>query len=81
MSAIRPVTVGNHTVTPYLAVRGAAKAPEFHANAFGAKELVRMPGPGDAVMHAERRIGDSNVMHGDEAPLLRRRVGRTRWGC
>lgn len=70
MSAVKPVPDGYHTVTPYLAVRGAAKALEFYAKAFGAEELFRMPGPGDQVMHAEMRIGDSNVMLGDESPQM-----------
>lgn len=70
MSTVKPVPDGYHTVTPYIAVRGAAKALEFYANAFGAKELFRMPGPGGAVMHAEMRIGDSHIMLGDEAPQM-----------
>jgi PhnB protein len=70
MSAVKPVPDGYRTVTPYLAVRGAAKALEFYAKAFGATELFRMPGPGDSVMHAEIRIGDSIVMLGDESPEM-----------
>lgn len=70
MSPVKPVPDGYHTVTPYLSVRGASKALAFYAKAFGAKELFRMPGPGDSVMHAEMRIGDSNIMLGDEAPEM-----------
>ncbi|MCI0570416.1 MAG: VOC family protein [Myxococcaceae bacterium] len=65
---VKPVPEGYHTVTPYLVVRGAAKAIEFYKQAFGAEETVRMPGPDGTVMHAELRIGDSVVMLGDEAP-------------
>jgi len=57
-------------VTPYLSVRNAAKALDFYAQAFGATELFRLPGPGGAVMHAEMKIGDSIVMIGDEAPQM-----------
>jgi PhnB protein len=53
-------------VTPYLAVRGAAQAIEFYKKAFGAKEIMRMPGPDGKLGHAEIRIGDSRVMLSDE---------------
>lgn len=59
-----------HTLTPYLTLRGAARAIEFYQRAFGAEELYRMSGPGGSVMHAELRIGDSVVMLGDEAPEM-----------
>jgi uncharacterized glyoxalase superfamily protein PhnB len=55
-------------VTPYLTVRGATAAIEFYRRAFGARLLVRMPGPGDTLMHAEIRIGDSVVYLSDEYP-------------
>ena len=59
---------GYHTATPYLIVKGAAGAIEFYKTAFGATEVMRMPGPGGAVMHAEIKIGDSIIMLGDEMP-------------
>ncbi len=62
----KPVPEGYRTVTPYLYIRGAAKALDFYKRAFGAVEKVRMPGPGDSIMHAEIQIGDSMVMLGDE---------------
>jgi PhnB protein len=68
MSAVSYIPDGYHTVTPHLAVRNAAKALEFYGNAFGAEELFRMPGPGGVIMHAELRIGDSNIMLGEEDP-------------
>jgi len=61
---------GYHTATPYLVVRGAAKALEFYRKAFGAQELFRMPGPGDCIMHAEMKIGDSIIMLADEQPQM-----------
>jgi uncharacterized glyoxalase superfamily protein PhnB len=65
------VPEGYHTVTPYIRVRGAAKAIEFYKAAFGAEELTRMPAPdGKTVMHAEIRIGDSIIMLGDESPQM-----------
>jgi PhnB protein len=66
--AVQPVPEGYHTVTPYLAVDNAAEAIDFYRRAFGAKERVRMSGPGDTVMHAELEIGDSLVMLSDPFP-------------
>jgi PhnB protein len=61
---------GYHTVTPYLYVKGAAKAIEFYKKAFGAKELMRMPGPEGKLGHAEIRIGGSRLMLSDEYPPM-----------
>ena len=57
---------GYSVITPYLAVRGAAQAIEFYKKAFGAKEVMRMPGPAGKLGHAEIRIGDSKIMLSDE---------------
>ena len=66
---VRAVPEGCHTVTPYLTVRGADRAIEFYKRAFGAKEQMRMPGPGgNGIMHAELKIGDSRVFLSDEFP-------------
>lgn len=60
---------GYHTVTPYLTVRGAAKALDFYKEAFGAAEVLRMPMPDGSVAHAEFKIGDSVIMMGEENPM------------
>ena len=67
-SSVRPIPEGYHSVTPYLAVDGAAAAIEFYKTAFGATEVMRMPAPGGKVGHAEIRIGDSRIMLADEYP-------------
>jgi PhnB protein len=64
--AVRPIPDGYHSVTPYLIVKGAAKAIDFYKKAFGATELMRFPGPNNTVMHAEIKIGDSPIMLADE---------------
>jgi len=64
--AVKPIPDGYHSVTPYLIVKGAAKAIDFYKNAFGATEIMRFPGPNNTVMHAEIKIGDSVVMLADE---------------
>ncbi len=68
MANVKPIPEGYHTITPYLIVRGASRAIEFYKQAFGAKELYRMEGPGGSVMHAEMQIGNSRFMLGDEHP-------------
>jgi PhnB protein len=60
------IPAGYHTATPYLIVRGAAKAIEFYQKTFGAAEIMRMPMPDGKVGHAELKIGDSIVMLADE---------------
>ena len=42
---VKPIPQGHHSVTPYLIVGDAASALEFYRKAFGASELVRVPGP------------------------------------
>jgi PhnB protein len=64
----KAIPQGYHVLTPYFTVRNAAEAIEFYKKAFGAEEVVRMPGPGGKIMHAEVRFGDSVLMLGDEQP-------------
>lgn len=55
-----------HTVTPHLVCAGAADAIEFYKKAFGASEIMRVPGPDGRLIHASVTIGDSIVMLVDE---------------
>lgn len=68
MQAKQSVPAGYHTVTPYLICKDAAGAIDFYKRAFGAEEVMRMPGRGGRVGHAEVKIGDSRVMLVDEHP-------------
>ena len=61
---VKAIPEGYHSVTPYLIVKGAAKALDFYAHAFGAKEKFRLP-MGDIIGHAEIVIGNSHVMIAD----------------
>jgi PhnB protein len=65
---VNPVPAGYHTITPYLSLKGAAKALDFYRRAFGAEVVVRMDLPDGRVGHAEIQIGDSHVMLADEMP-------------
>jgi PhnB protein len=67
---VAPIPAGYHAVTPYLSIRGAAQALEFYKKAFGAKEIMRMPGPDGKLGHAEIRIGGSRIMLADEYPQM-----------
>src|SRR5580698_4895090 len=66
--SVKPIPDGYYTVTPYLVVKGAAEALDFYKKAFGAIELLRMPGPDGKIMHAEFKIGNTPIMLGEEAP-------------
>ncbi len=63
---VKPVPEGYHALTPYLVCRNADRAMAFYKQAFGAEELVRMPGPSGKITHAELRIGDSMLFLCDE---------------
>jgi uncharacterized glyoxalase superfamily protein PhnB len=56
-------------VTVSLVLRGAGKAMDFWKEAFGAKEIMRMPAPGgQGVWHGEVKLGDSIIFCNDETP-------------
>jgi PhnB protein len=74
---IKPIPKGYHAVTPYLSVQGAADAIAFYKKAFAAKEVMRMPGPGGTIGHAEIQIGDSRIMLADEFPEMNFRSPRS----
>lgn len=64
--SVKPIPEGYHAVTPYLIVKGAAKAIDYYKKVFGATEIMRIPTPNGGVMHAEIKIGDSVIMLADE---------------
>jgi PhnB protein len=68
--AVKYIPDGYYTATPYLIIKGAAKALDFYKKAFGATELMRMPGPDGKIGHAEIKIGNSPIMLADEVPNM-----------
>lgn len=66
--AVNPIPEGYNTLTPYLAVEDAERAIEFYKDAFGAEEIIRMPGPDGKIAHAELQLGDSKLMLSDPFP-------------
>jgi uncharacterized glyoxalase superfamily protein PhnB len=61
---------GVHAVTPHLVCNGAADAIEFYKKAFGATEMMRLPGPDGKLMHGCVSINGSSVMLVDEYPEM-----------
>jgi len=66
--AVKYIPDGYHTATPYLIIKGAAKALDFYKKAFGATEIMRMPDSDGKIGHAEIKIGNSPIMLADEFP-------------
>ncbi len=62
------IPAGYHSLTPSLAVHGAAEAIDYYRRAFGAEQVRRLRAPDGSVMHAELRVGDSIVIVYDELP-------------
>ena len=66
---MNPIPEGMHTLTPNLVVRECARAIEFYKRALGAQERSRTLAPGgQAIWHAELKIGDSIFFMNDETP-------------
>ena len=66
--SVNAIPEGYQTVTPDLVLHDAARAIEFYAQAFGARELMRFKMPDGKIGHAEIKIGHSIVMLCDENP-------------
>ena len=67
-AARAPAAPALRTLTPYLALRDAAAAIAWYKKVFGAKEIDRMPAPGGKLMHAQLRVGDSDLFLSDVFP-------------
>jgi PhnB protein len=61
-----PAALGMHGLAPHLVCRGAADAMDFYKKAFGAVELMRLPGPDGRLMHGSLKINNCMVMLADE---------------
>jgi len=69
------------SLTVHLAVSECAKFIDFCKQAFGAKELARMPEPnGSRIMHAELQLGESRMMLSDEFPEMGGKSAKTLGG-
>jgi PhnB protein len=61
---MRPLRYVN-SVVPHIYVRDAAKAVNFYAEAFGAREMLRIATPDGRIVHSELSVCGSTVMLGD----------------
>jgi PhnB protein len=77
MKKVSYIPKGYNTVTPYLVIKGAAKAIDYYKNIFGATVVERMDAPDGRVGHAELQIGDSRIMLADENPQMGYRSAET----
>ena len=67
MASVNPIPDNYHRITPYLYIRGAAKAIAYYKDVFGATESgPPLTQPDGSIGHAEIKIGDSTLMISDE---------------
>jgi PhnB protein len=64
------MTPVEHTITPHIVVRDAARAAEWYVRALGAEVRGRIPVPDGRYMQIDLRFGDSTVMIADEFPEM-----------
>lgn len=69
-AAAQAAAHGVHAVTPHLVCDGAAAAIEFYQVAFGATEMMRVPGPDGRLLHGCVSINGSSVMLVDAYPAM-----------
>jgi PhnB protein len=62
-----PLPDGMRYLSPHLVCDGAADAIDFYVEVFGARELMRLPGPDGRIMHASIEISGSSVLLADES--------------
>jgi uncharacterized glyoxalase superfamily protein PhnB len=66
MTDVPNLPPGVHQLSPHLVCDGAADAIDFYVRAFGAEELMRLPGDGGRIMHACVSVNGSSVLLVDE---------------
>ena len=57
-------------ITPHIVVQGADRAAAFYRDAFGAKEVSRVPTPDGRLMSVELSLGDGALHLADEFPEM-----------
>ena len=67
---VEAIPAGRGAPTPYLSIKGAAKAIDYYKDVFGAEEIMRMGDPSGRIGHAELKIGDGLVYISDEYPEM-----------
>jgi PhnB protein len=57
-------------INPHIVVQGAERAAVFYADAFGAREVSRIPTPDGRLMSVVLRIGETQLHVADEFPEM-----------
>ena len=57
-------------ITPHIVVQGAERAVAFYRDAFGAREIERIPTPDGRLMSVQLQLGDSVLHVADEFPEM-----------
>ncbi|MGH9690741.1 MAG: VOC family protein [Candidatus Acidiferrales bacterium] len=65
MAKVKAIPKGRRSITPNLVCSNADGAIDYYKKVFDATEVVRVPGPGGKIMHAELKIGDSSIFVND----------------
>ena len=61
-----------NSLFPHLVCAGAARAIDFYKAAFGAEEMMRMPGQdGKRLMHVHLKVNGGSLMMNDDYPEFR----------
>lgn len=68
--AVRRASPRLQPLSPHLVCAGAGKAIDFYKKAFGAEEMMRLPGKDGRLIHGSIRINGSTVMLVDEFPEM-----------
>ena len=66
MTDVPNLPPGMHELSPHLVCDGASDAIDFYVRAFGAEELIRIPGDDGRLIHAAVSINGSSVLLVDE---------------
>jgi len=65
----KPIPDGFNSLSAHLIVNDGLAAIEFYKKALGAQEVMRMMSPdGQALMHAQLKVGNSTLMLANEFP-------------
>lgn len=70
MATPDPIPAGSEGIIPHLVVSDAAAAIEFYADAFGAVEVSRVPGPGGKLIHAAVSFDGALLYLADDFPEM-----------
>jgi PhnB protein len=57
-------------INPHIVVQGAERAAVFYAEAFGAREVSRIPTPDGRLMSVVLRVGETQLHVADEFPEM-----------